>query len=222
MAKKIYKSLTGIGYTFPVDVSDVRTWVEIQPKFETSDTGVQGAIEAHSYFTSKQIGLSGNLSDQLLATNAQVEIGGAIATHSINAAGADYLAEDVITFASAGDDAAIKVLTVDEDGAVLTYEIIDAGTELTAGNKAQDDTTSVAGTGFILAITVTGEELSPKHDVDGDVFKTVEFPEVTGIQEAVAILRAAPYNVNHQALRNPSAIMSQAVAHSVSFPNWIV
>ena len=46
------------------------------------------------------------------------------------------------------------------------------------------------------------------------------FLGVATINQAKDILRAEPYNVNHQKLRTPEAIMAQAIEHSVAFPNW--
>jgi hypothetical protein len=50
-------------------------------------------------------------------------------------------------------------------------------------------------------------------------FEEKEFPEVTGIQQAVEILKGEPYLVAHQSLRSPENVMKQAEANGVKFPN---
>jgi hypothetical protein len=51
-------------------------------------------------------------------------------------------------------------------------------------------------------------------------FEEREFPEVTGIQEAVEVLKGDPYRVASQSLRTPENVMKQAEANRVRFPNW--
>ena len=70
MARKVYESVTGTHYTFPVTVSSVRSWIDCNPKYITSDTGIQSAIEATAYFTSGQIMTSGNITDQQKVVSA--------------------------------------------------------------------------------------------------------------------------------------------------------
>ena len=61
MAKKTYKSLSGIGYTFPVKVNDKINWISIsgeQLEYSTSNKQIQEAIEKTSYFSNKEIGIA--------------------------------------------------------------------------------------------------------------------------------------------------------------------
>jgi len=62
MAKKTYRSLTGIQYTFPVKVNDNKVrWVSFtgdQLEFVTSNKQIQDAIEKNPRFTEKLIGVS--------------------------------------------------------------------------------------------------------------------------------------------------------------------
>jgi hypothetical protein len=54
------------------------------------------------------------------------------------------------------------------------------------------------------------------------VFDEREFPEVTNIQEAVEVLKGAPYCVAHQSLRTPEHVMKQAEANGLKFPNLAI
>ena len=61
MSKKTYKSLTGIGYTFPVKVNDKVCWISVsgeQFEYSTSNKQVQEAIENTGYFLDKKIGIA--------------------------------------------------------------------------------------------------------------------------------------------------------------------
>jgi hypothetical protein len=67
MAKKTYISLTGIQYTFPVNVEvkgkNAVVWVALrgnENSYTTAGKEVQEAIEAHARFKAKEIGLSGD------------------------------------------------------------------------------------------------------------------------------------------------------------------
>lgn len=61
MAKKIYKSTTGVEYMFhvPVDGKEVTVWTrESGTTFSTSDKKLQEAIEQHEYFKKKLLVIS--------------------------------------------------------------------------------------------------------------------------------------------------------------------
>jgi len=61
MAKKTYKSLTGIGYTFPVDINSKTYWISIsgeQLEYSTPNKQIQEAIEKTKYFSNKEIGIA--------------------------------------------------------------------------------------------------------------------------------------------------------------------
>jgi hypothetical protein len=60
MGKKVYISLTGIQYTFPVKTKDKMIWVSFggnQNDYHTSNKEVQEAIEGNEKFLNKQIEL---------------------------------------------------------------------------------------------------------------------------------------------------------------------
>jgi hypothetical protein len=61
MAKKIYKSTTGVEYMFhvPVDGKEIAVWTrESGTTFSTSDKKLQEAIEQHEYFKKKLLVIS--------------------------------------------------------------------------------------------------------------------------------------------------------------------
>jgi hypothetical protein len=61
MKKKVYESLTGIHYTFPVNVNGKTVWISIsgdQGEFSTFKEDVQEAIENHAKFLNGEIGIS--------------------------------------------------------------------------------------------------------------------------------------------------------------------
>jgi hypothetical protein len=221
MARKIYESVTGTHYTFPVTVSSVRTWIDCNPKYITDVAGIQSAIEASDYFTSGQIMTSGNYTEQVKALVTSDVKSGIILTSEINTAGTGYVAGDTITFANSGGEKAIaRILTVVEaTGAVATYEIVDGGTGYVAdGSTSQESTSSTAGAGLeINILTVTEATEFPEGGS-----KLTSFPEVTTINQAKEVLCGEPYNVHHMKLRTPYAIMAQAIEHSVTFPNWTI
>ena len=122
MARKTYKSLTGILYTFPVKTKDRVHWVSLsgdQGDYATSSKEVQAAIENHPLFLNKKIG-------------------------------ADSLKE----------------------------------------------------------------EKGEKPAVDPQ-----EFPEVTDLNEAVAVLKGEPYRVHHAKLKSKNAVLAIAQEFGVLFPN---
>jgi len=126
MAKKVYKSLTGIQYTFPVKINDKIRWISFtgdQLEYVTSDKKIQDAIEDCRNFKEKLIGLS-----------------------------------------------------------------------FTKG----------------------------KCDEESPVFESTEFPDVTVLNDAVAVLRGEPYRVNHSKLKSKDAILAVARGLGVSFPNLSV
>jgi hypothetical protein len=222
MARKVYESVTGTLFTFPVTVSDVKHWIDCNPKYVTSVSGIQSAIEATAYFTSGQIVTSGNYTDQVKALVTTDVKSGIILTSEINAAGTGYVAGDIITMTnSGGEKAIVRVLTVVAvTGAVATYEVVDGGTGYVAdASPLQESTSSTAGDNFeINILTVTGATEFPEVGP----FKLTSFADVTTVNQAKEILRAEPYNVHHMKLRTPDAIMAQAIEHSVTFPNWVI
>lgn len=121
--KKVYKSITGIVYTFPVIVSDTKVWVECNLEYETADEKIQKAIENHTNFT------SGNIATAITKVEEPIE------------------------------------------------EII---------------------------------------------LELKSFPEVTTINDAVALLRGEPYRVNHMKLKSPDKVLEQAKLNLVDFPNWTI
>lgn len=222
MAKKVYKSVTGDVITFPVIVSEAKVWIDCNPDYETTVSGVQTAIEAHSYFTSGKIMTSGNMTDQAKELSDEDVVSANILTSEITTAGTGYVVGDVIELSSTtGNRAVIRVLTITEGtGAVETYEVLDGGTEYEADDVLTvAATTSTAGADFTMTVlTTTGEtEFEGK-----DPFKLTIFDKVTTINEAKSTLRNEPYKISHQKLRTPEAIMAQAIEHSVSFPNWVI
>jgi hypothetical protein len=221
MAQKIYLSVTGTHYTFPVTVSSVRTWIDCTPKYITLDEGIQAAIEATTYFTSGEIMISGNYTEQVKALVTSDVKSGIILTSEINTAGTGYVAGDTITFAnSVGEKAIARILTVVEaTGAVATYEIVDGGTGYVAGKStSQESTSSSTGTGLEINILTVTE--NTEFQEGGS--KLTSFHEVTTINQAKEVLRGEPYNVHHMKLRTPDAIMAQAIENSVIFPNWTI
>lgn len=56
------------------------------------------------------------------------------------------------------------------------------------------------------------EQEVPKH--------VASYPDVVDINGAVAVLRGDPYKVHHMSLQTPEAIIKQAAANNVVFPNW--
>lgn len=80
-------------------------------------------------------------------------LGGAIATSSLGAGGAGYVANDTGTITTGNADATYKVLTVGAGGAVLTYQITAPGTGYTTGN-GQATATGGAQPGVGVGFTV--------------------------------------------------------------------
>jgi len=141
MALKVYKSVTGESYSFPVTVSEVKHRITVNPTYSTSTSGIQSAIEATAYYTSGKIITAGNYTTAEKARVTDDVAGGQILTHEIGAA---------------------------------------------------------------------------------DHFKWTQFASVVNFTQAKEVLRAEPYNVHHLKLKTPEAVMAQAKAHSVEFPNWII
>lgn len=214
MATKTYESVSGIRISFPVTVSEVTTRIELP--FTTTSSGIQAAIEASHYFTSGKISLSGNYEANEKARRTDDVTSGKLVSADIDDNGTQYVAGDVITMTKG---VIIKVLTVD-DGAILTYEVENAGSTIAVDDTlSQVETTSTAGAGFQLVVTeATPATMFPETSP----FKAVSFDEVLNISDAVKVLRAEPYNVHHTKLRTPQAVLAQAIEHSVSFPNWTI
>ncbi len=66
------------------------------------------------------------------------------------------------------------------------------------------------------------QETNEDEDAGDDtpLFEAKEFPEVTDINGAVAVLKSEPYKVHHMKLKTPEAIREQAAICGVTFPNW--
>ena len=78
MAKKTYKSLTGIQYTFPVRGKEKTHWISFagdQNDYVTSNKEIQQALESHPLYNDGQIGLaySGAKKDETGTVTAAVE-----------------------------------------------------------------------------------------------------------------------------------------------------
>jgi len=222
MALKVYKSVTGESYSFPVTVSDVKYRITVNPAYSTTVSGIQSAIEATAYYTSGRIIASGNYTT---AEKARVDTdvkSGVILTSEINTAGTDYVAGDIITMTNSnGEKAIVRVLTVAAvTGAVATYEVVDGGTGYVVdGSPSQESTSSAAGAGFeINILTATPETAFPEEAP----FKFTQFPLVVNFTQAKEVLKAEPYCAHHMKLKNPEAVMAQAKEHSVEFPNWVI
>ena len=54
------------------------------------------------------------------------------------------------------------------------------------------------------------------------VLEAVEFPDVTTINDAVAVLKKAPYSVHHTKLKTPDDVINQARDRGVGFPNLAI
>ena len=65
---------------------------------------------------------------------------------------------------------------------------------------------------------VKPEDKKPKVNSDG----ITELPEVTTINDAVAILKSDPYNVDATTLKTPEDILSKAADCKILFPNLVV
>ena len=61
-----------------------------------------------------------------------------------------------------------------------------------------------------------------KNVEDGGGLEPKEFPEVTDPNDAVEILRKAPYGVHHSKIKSPEDIKTQAELCNVSFPNLVL
>ncbi len=75
MAKKIYKSTTGVEYMFhvPVGKKEATVWTrESGNTFTTTDKDVQQAIENHNYFKGGLIILVGTVEDEVSTTETKV------------------------------------------------------------------------------------------------------------------------------------------------------
>lgn len=211
MAKKVYKSVTGVAYSFPVTVSETKVWIDCKPAYETTVTAVQSAIEAHAYFTSGKIALSGKYQEQVLPA------AGAVLAADIKTAGEDYAEGDVITVDTGdGEKTVLKVTEVGAGGEVEAVEVIDGGTAAELGDVNELETTSTAGTGFAATVTAVSE------GAENSVFNAKEFPEVTTVNAAATILKAEPYRVHHTKVRTPQDIMAQALEKGISFPNLVI
>src|ERR1035437_2612299 len=202
MASKTYKSTTGMCYTFPVVVSTVKIWIEMNPSYTTSVSGVQSAIEAHAYYTSGQIAISG----VYVPSDAT---GGATAT-TVKTKGTGYVQGDIVKEA---DDLAVEVTAVGAAGIVNSVKVINAGTGLAKGDQSQVSTTSTAGLGLVVTVDQVGTVAAG--------IQTKEF-DCTTVNAAAAILRADPYWINYTKLRTPKDIVAQGLAVGVSFPSLII
>lgn len=69
-------------------------------------------------------------------------------------------------------------------------------------------------------VEVCGAEQEPDAVVVADD-ETVAFGEVTNLQQARALLMAAPYNCMLSQLQNKSAVKAVAQEKGISFPNWL-
>ena len=65
-----------------------------------------------------------------------------------------------------------------------------------------------------------GEGVTPQNP--GSTIETVEFPEVTDINGAAAVLKAEPYKIHHFKLKSPESIKEQSALVGVSFPNLVL
>jgi hypothetical protein len=81
--------------------------------------------------------------------------------------------------------------------------------------KKSIEKTSYFKNGKIKLFEQTGEKTQPKKAAK----LKKEFPEVTGIQEAIEILKGEPYLVDSQLLKTPEDVKRQAKANGAGFPN---
>lgn len=215
MAKKTYKSVTGAMITFPVTVSTVEHWIELNPQYSTAVTDVQTAIEAHPYFTSGAIALTGKYQAQVIPPLT----GGGITDATIKTAGTGYVVGDIATFASeaeGAEEAVVKVTEIGASGAVAGIKVVENGTKISKGDLSQVKTTSTAGASLAIKVNAVAQE------AETSVFNNKVYVDVKNINQAVAVLRNEPYKVNHQALRTPDAIIAKAQEKGVSFPNLVI
>lgn len=104
--------------------------------------------------------------------------------------------------------------------AIEAHSYFTSGNIMTSGNIT-DQVKELSGEDVIGGKVITSE-IAVTEGKEKDPFKLTIFDEVTTINQAKDTLRNEPYNINHQKLRTPEAIMAQAIEHSVSFPNWVI
>lgn len=63
------------------------------------------------------------------------------------------------------------------------------------------------------------ETKSEKKEEEKREFDPIVFDDVTSLVEAKDVLKGEPYNVAHQQLRTPEAVMAKSAALNISFPN---
>lgn len=64
------------------------------------------------------------------------------------------------------------------------------------------------------------EPVATARGANGDGTVSLEIPEVCNMQQARALLMAAPYNCALSQLQNKGAVRAMAAEKNVSFPNW--
>jgi len=67
----------------------------------------------------------------------------------------------------------------------------------------------------IFSYDKKSDETKPEIDLK-------EFPDVTDLNEAVAVLRGEPYKVHHSKLKSKDAVLTVAKELGVSFPNLLL
>jgi hypothetical protein len=70
----------------------------------------------------------------------------------------------------------------------------------------------------IILLEQTNDGAQPEKQTASE-FEEKEFPEVTGIQAAVEILKGEPYGVAAKLLKSPEDVKTQAESCNVRFPN---
>ncbi len=116
------------------------------------------------------------------------------------------------------------ILPVRQGDDIVYCEFTDAGNTFNTNNKEiqeyiENSTLFASGDIILFSESETTNEINEHVETKREKELTV-FLGVATINQAKDILRAEPYNVNHQKLRTPEAIMAQAIEHSVAFPNW--
>jgi hypothetical protein len=118
--------------------------------------GLASAFAIQSAFFDTTDIFPGPDNESLALVSLSAYTNGAIATATLGAGGAGYVANDTGTITTGSGDATYKVLTVGGGGAVLTLSITGAGTSYAVGNgqaTAPGGAQPGAGAGFTVNVT---------------------------------------------------------------------
>ena len=102
-----------------------------------------------------------------------------VATASINATGADYAVEDILTIVGGNNDATIEVTSIDGSGAITGFDIVLEGSAYSTSTASATTVLPVGGTGCTIDVDTITDYSAYTHSYPLQIISHAQYAAIT-------------------------------------------